>query len=102
MTTAFRESLARLRLELPTPEECEAAYQAGLTAEDSIGKAAEGGVGTLDMVGLTNQGAILIAEASLTAEACSGHAAEGSTAQGAVSHQGLQRQRRSACAHAQS
>ena len=75
----FDRGLARLRLELPSLEECEAAYQAGLTAEGSTGKAAEGGVGTsrtLAQVGLTTQ------EASLIAEACSGHVAEGSIAQG--------------------
>ena len=43
MSKAFRESLASLRFELPTLEECEAAYRAGwpakagLTAEGSLG-----------------------------------------------------------------
>lgn len=37
MTMAFRESLASLRFELPTLEECEFACKAGLTAESSPG-----------------------------------------------------------------
>ena len=43
MATAFREGLARLRLELPSLEECVTA-EAGLTAEAPKGKATEAGL----------------------------------------------------------
>ena len=68
MATAFREGLARLRLELPSLEECVTA-EAGLTAEAPEGKATEAGLAAEASTGDAT-------EAGLTAEASTGEATE--------------------------